>query len=364
MFRRLGVSIYPDHSDFELDAAYLNFAAKQGFSRIFMSMLEVSDGKEKVAEKFSKIIRLAKELNYEVILDIAPNIFDDLGISYDDLSFFHELGANGLRLDVGFDGNKEAELSFNPYGLIIELNMSNDVSYLDNILTYEANKPFIYGCHNFYPQAQTGLPFEFFESCSKRFKKHGIRTAAFITSQVGNFGPLDINDGLVTLEMHRELSVTTQAKHLFATGLIDDVIIGNAYASDEELIALGELNRYQLTLDVEIAEGANAIEREIILENQHFRRGDIAQKMARSTQVRKKYTGENPNHDNVEMFERGDIVIGNNDFGKYKNELQIVLEAHADARKNKAASVVEEEHFLLDYVLPWTKYRFKDTKYV
>jgi hypothetical protein len=35
-----------------------------------------------------------------VILDIAPNIFDELQISYDDLSFFAELGADGLRLTL------------------------------------------------------------------------------------------------------------------------------------------------------------------------------------------------------------------------------------------------------------------------
>ena len=52
-------------------------------------------------------------------------------------------------MDTGFDGNKEAMLTFNPFGVAIELNMSNDVAYLDNILTYEANRPFLYGCHNF-----------------------------------------------------------------------------------------------------------------------------------------------------------------------------------------------------------------------
>lgn len=43
-------------------------------------------------------------------------------------------------MDTGFDGNKEAMLTFNPFGVAIELNMSNDVAYLDNILTYEANR--------------------------------------------------------------------------------------------------------------------------------------------------------------------------------------------------------------------------------
>ncbi len=204
MKRALGVSVYPDHSDIEKDKAYLKKASECGFSRIFMSMLEVTEGKEVVKEKFKSLIGYAKGLGYETILDVAPNIFDELEISYDDLTFFAETGADGIRLDAGFDGNKEAKLTYNPFDLAIELNMSNDVAYLDNILTYEANVPFLYGCHNFYPQEGTALPYDFFERCSVRFKKQGIRTAAFINSQAGVIGPWDVNDGLPTLEIHRQ----------------------------------------------------------------------------------------------------------------------------------------------------------------
>ena len=90
-------------------------------------------------------------------------------ISYDDLTF-QRIRADGIRLDTGFDGNKEAMLTFNPFGVAIELNMSNDVAYLDNILTYEANRPFLYGCHNFYPQAGTALPYDFFENVASVLK--------------------------------------------------------------------------------------------------------------------------------------------------------------------------------------------------
>ncbi|MCB5952127.1 MupG family TIM beta-alpha barrel fold protein [Enterococcus sp. BWT-B8] len=361
MKRALGVSVYPDHSDMEQDKAYLKKAAEYGFTRIFMSMLEVTDGKDTVKQKFQHLISYAKNLGFETILDVVPSLFDELEISYDDLSFFHELGADGIRLDVGFDGNKEAKLTFNPYNLAIELNMSNDVAYLDNILTYEANKPFLYGCHNFYPQEGTALPYDFFEKCSIRFKEKGIRTAAFITSQSGSIGPWDINDGLPTLESHRHLPVEVQAKHLFATGLIDDVIIGNAYASDEELEVLGNLNRYQLELCVEFTDAVNPVEKTIVLDEQHFRRGDITALMARSTEVRKKYSQEkNSAHDNNQEFSVGDIVIGNDAFGKYKNELQLVLQPHKDTRKNKVGSIIAEEQVLLDYIKPWTKFRLKE----
>jgi hypothetical protein len=40
--RSLGLSIYPDHSNFEDNAKYLELGHKYGFSRIFMSMLEVT----------------------------------------------------------------------------------------------------------------------------------------------------------------------------------------------------------------------------------------------------------------------------------------------------------------------------------
>ncbi|MDR0921241.1 MAG: MupG family TIM beta-alpha barrel fold protein [Lactobacillales bacterium] len=359
MRRNLGVSIYPDHSDVAQDKAYLRLANSYGFTRIFMSMLEVTEGKEAVKEKFQSLIHFSKELGYEVILDIAPNIFEELGISYDDLSFFAELGADGIRLDVGFDGNKEALLTYNPYGLAIELNMSNDVAYLDNILTYQANTPYLYGCHNFYPQENTALPYDFFVKCSERFKRAGLRTAAFISSQVATGGPWDINDGLPTLEMHRHLPVEVQAKHLFATNLIDDVVIGNAYASEEELKRLSEVNRYQLELEVALVEEISDVERKIVLEEQHVRRGDITSAMARSTEVRKKYKNEaNPPHDNTQSLLQGDVVVGNDQFGKYKNELQVILEPHADERKNLVARVRKEELFLLEFLRPWSKFRF------
>lgn len=359
MKRRLGFSLYPNNSDINDDKNYIDMGEKYGFSRIFMSMLEITDNKESIFNKFKNIIDYAKKKGYEVILDVAPNIFDSLDISYDDLSFFHNIGADGIRLDVAFDSNKEAMLTYNEYGLIIELNMSNDVDYLNNILTYKPNKPFIYGCHNFYPQSGSALPLDFFTRCSERFKKEGIRTSAFISSQSGNLGPWDINDGLPTIEMHRKLPIEIQAKHLFATELIDDVIIGNAYASEEELKKLGEVDRYQVDFEIELVRNINDIEKDILFKNQHFRRGDITNQMIRSTEVRKKYkSSENIPHDNKEYFQRGDIVIGNNNFGKYKNELQIVLQEHKDNRKNKVGRIKEEELILLNYIAPWSKFKF------
>ncbi|MDT2757671.1 MupG family TIM beta-alpha barrel fold protein [Enterococcus asini] len=359
--RQLGLSIYPDHSDFEADKKYLELGHQYGFTRIFMSMLEVQGSVEETKEKFKKIVDVGNELGYQTILDVSPRIFDQLGISYSDLKFFHDLHVAGIRLDQGFDGSTEAMLSYNEYGLIIELNMSSDVDYLNNIMSYQANSPFIYGCHNFYPQVGTGLPYDFFMTCSQRFRKFGIHTAAFVASQVGGQGPWNVNDGLPTLEVDRKLPIEVQAKHLFATGMIDDVIIGNAYASEAELKALAETNRYQVQFHIDFVAEANPIEKKIILEHQHYRRGDMNNLVVRSTMTRVYYKEEaNKPHDNQIEFQRGDILIGNDDFGIYKNELQIVLEPHADSRKNKVGSISQEELLLLDFIKPWSKFKFLD----
>lgn len=356
--RQIGLSIYPDHSDEKKDEAYLLLGEKYGFTRIFMSMLEAKDV-EATEAKFSKIIKFGNEHGFNTTLDVSPRIFDQLGISYTNLSFFKKLGVSAVRLDQGFDGITEADLTYNPEGLIIELNMSNDTGYLDNILSYQANKPFLYGCHNFYPQVGTGLEDEFFKRCTERFKSRGIHTAAFVSSQVGDQGPWNVNDGLPTRESDRYLPVEVQAKSMFMSGLIDDVIIGNAYASESELKKLGELNRYKLGFSIDTVKDINDVESKILFEENHYRRGDSNALVARSTMSRVKYREvENPEHDNRDQFEVGDILIGNDAFGVYKNELQVVLKPHKDIRKNKVASIKKEELPLLKYLYPWTKFTF------
>lgn len=70
------------------DKAYLDLAHKYGFKRVFTSLLQIEDDKEKVLADFSKVVEYANQLGMEVMVDINPALFEQLGISYDDLSFF------------------------------------------------------------------------------------------------------------------------------------------------------------------------------------------------------------------------------------------------------------------------------------
>ncbi len=91
-------------------------------------------------------------------------------------------------------------MTFNPYGLKIEINMSNATKYVDNILSYRPNRKQLLGSHNFYPHRYAGLSYDHFMKCSALFKEHNLETAAFINSPSATFGPWPVTEGLCTLE--------------------------------------------------------------------------------------------------------------------------------------------------------------------
>lgn len=359
MRKEIGVSIYPEHSTVEEITAYLTMAAQYNVTKVFSCLLSVDKPIAEIKNEFTAINRHAQSLGMEVVLDVSPRVFQKLGISYDDLRFFAELEATGIRLDEGFDGNKEAKMTYNSYGLDIEVNMSNDVAMIDNIMSYRPNTEKLIACHNFYPQQYTGLELAYFMRCSRRFKKYNIKTSAFVSSQAAQIGPWPVMEGLCTLEMHRDLPIAVQAKHLFATGLIDVVIIGNMFASEAELKALASINPHILELTVDINAETTELERDIILNAHHFRRGDTNEYMVRSTMSRVVHKDKAFPAHHAQPLRRGDLMIGNDAFGQYKGELHLMLsDLPKDTRKNVVGRVVEEECFLLDYLEAWDQFRF------
>lgn len=360
--RKLGISVYPNHSSVKEIKAYMDLAAKYGFTRVFTCLLSVDkEDIEKIVADFSETIFYAKELGMEVIADVSPKVFGDLSIGYNDLSFFKNIGADGIRLDMGFTGNEESMMTFNPQDLDIELNISSGTRYLENILSYQANDSKLMGCHNFYPHRYTGLSYDHFIRTTQIYKDHGIRTAAFVNSPTATIGPWPVEEGLCTLEMHRNWPITTQAKHLWATDLIDDVIIANSFASEEELRDLSNIDPYKLTLDCTLREDTPELERKIVLEEFHFNRGDVSDYVVRSTQSRVKYKGHHFKPFNIDNINKGDIIIETSLYAHYAGELQLALLPMENSGKtNVVGSVTKEDQVLLPYIKPWQKFTFNE----
>ncbi len=357
--RKLGISIYPGSSTLEENMDYLSKAAKHGFNRVFTCLISIEGDKDRLLEEFRQLNHYAQSLDMEVYADVSPTVFEGLQVSYRDLSFFADLKLAGIRLDLGFSGMEESFMTYNPHGLKIEINMSNGTRYLDNILSYQPNRENLVGCHNFYPHRYTGLSRSHFMTTSRDFKEKGIRTAAFVSSGSGSFGPWRVNEGLCTLEAHRSLPIEVQAKDIFNTQLIDDVIIANAFASDEELRALGEIDKNILGLRAELIDELPQLERRLIFEEHHFNRGDVSDYMIRSTQGRIKYRDTRFELINPAPIKRGDILIESSLYDRYAGELQIALrDMENSGRTSVVGRVKAEELFLIDYIRPWQSFKF------
>lgn len=364
--KQLGISVYPARSSLKEIRSYIDRAAEIGCTRLFSSLLPVDDPREKIEKDFLEMNRYAHEKGFEIVLDCNPSVFSKLGVSYRNLEFFKRIEADGIRLDMGFTGNEESLMTYNPQGLMIEINMSNDTHYLDTIMDYCPDPSKLIGCHNFYPHVYSGITVEHFNACTENFRKYGLRTAAFVTSQAPNtFGPRPIaTEGLPTLEIHRHLPLHVQVEHFISMGTIDDVIISNCYPSDEELSALKGLPRNLVCFDVDLIDGIPEVERSIVLDELHFNRGDVSASFLRSTQSRVKYKGHEFKVLNAPTtIRRGDVVIESSEYGHYAGELQIAL---ADMENNGRSSVVghisDVEHFLLDTIRPWQKFRLREVR--
>lgn len=359
---QLGVSIYPSTSNFEEDKEYLDLASSLGFTRIFTSMLEITGDGEEAINKFKRIIEYGNSLNMKTILDVNPKLFEQFGedVSYDNLSFFKKLSAAGIRLDLGFSGAEEAKMTKND-DLIIEVNMSGATKYIDNIMSNLPNRDRLYASHNFYPQKYSGLSQEHFDKTTAMFNQYDIKTAAFITSQEGGLGPWPVQKGLPTLERHRNLPIQTQATHFRLMDSIEDLLIGNAYATKEELELMSEayLSNHPF-FEIELVDELTDLERKIILEEVHQYRGDHSSYMIRSSQPRVKYKGEDIPAHHTNEIKRGDVLICNNNFGQYRGEVQIALtDMENDGDRNVLGQLKENTEFLLDFVKPMGTFTFK-----
>lgn len=152
-------------------------------------------------------------------------------------------------------------------------------------------------------------------------------------------------------------------QYLNSTKLIDDVIIGNACASDEELAQVAKLNQQLPEFLIQFTPGTTELEKQIILNNLHFNRGDINSYAIRSTFVKLKYRQVNiPVNNAKHQLTRGMVTIGNDDFGQYKAEVNIVKQPmeNADELKNVVATIVPNNQALIDFIQPWDKFKFID----
>ncbi|HIZ45938.1 MAG TPA: DUF871 family protein [Candidatus Olsenella pullistercoris] len=355
---RLGISIHPERATEEQCDGYLRLAAGLGYRVLFVALIGVRDPREEVVARYARLTTLAHELGFEVCCDVNPGVLARFGVNCSvlrgklDLRFLREIGADAMRLDTGLSELEEAFLTRNAEGVSVCLNAATTAhDHVGAMLASGGDPARVVGCHNYYPHRYTGLSLDYFLRCSRIWNDHGLRLQAFVSSQEpGARGPWQVDDGLPTLEMHRDLPARVQAAHLALLGCVDDVIFGNCFASEEELAAVARAVAHPAELTVHVEPGLPESERER-LRMRLSRRPEVCDHMIRTVESRM-VPGEVTPFSCVDI-KRGDVLVDNVGYGHYSGEVQIALMPMENSgRTNVVGHVDPAELCLLECLAP------------
>lgn len=380
----LGISVYPDIRPLDEIASYLELASSHGFTRVFTSMFSVEGSPEEVLACFRGLDEAAHECGMEVSLDINPACMKRLGATPSDLSVFDSIKADILRMDGAYGEDENFQMLCNPYGMKIEYNASSlSPDAIGSLVDRGVDKGRILACHNFYPQRYTGFRWDKFREVNDRLLGLGIRVGAFVASQApGTHGVWDAVCGLPTVERFRDYPADLQARLLAAAGSTD-ILFGNAYASEGELAAVRDAfapfspnattKRVAEMVGAIVGEGSfdtsqmpqrkvrieplfdlTPLESEILFRFfPHVDAGDSSEWIWRSRSERMVYADQAiaPRRSSERLFQRGDVVMVNDNYKHYAGEVQVVLEPIAnDGTRNLVARIDREEMTMFDVI--------------
>lgn len=383
MKHELGISVYPDLRPLDEIETYFELASRYGVTKVFSSMFSVEGTKEEVLDYFRKLILAAHKNNLKVALDVNPFCFEKMGATPDDLGVFDQIKVDILRMDLSYGPEGDAKLVNNPYGIAIEFNNSPEI--VNGLIQCGIEPEKISVCHNFYPQRYTAMKWNKFVHKNAEIKdiSRDVRISAFISSNAPEtHGVWDAVYGLPTVEKLRTLPIDLQARMLLATGDVDNLLIGNAYASEEEFRMLQEamadpvesnealdpilemlvehgiidlnmpVKRLRITLNPEVTEK----EKEVLFNfKPHLDMGDSSEWIWRTRISRFKYSQPEevltPRKAEGEMFEVGDVVIVNDNYKHYAGEIQIVkMPIVNDGTRNLVGHLDAEEYQMMDLI--------------
>ena len=375
---KLGVSLYPEQEKLEDIDRYLAMASKYGFEKVFTSLFSVKGTKEEIVAYFKSFTAIAHKYNMKVSGDANGEFFRAMGATETDLSVFREMGIDIIRMDFSFRDERDAILINNKEGIGIEMS-TGSVDVIEKAIANGANPKNIATCHNFYPERYSGPTLEAINKVSEYWKEKGISVAIFVSSQEkGTHGPWPVSAGLPTIEEHRGLPLEVQVKHCLALRNVDEILIGNAYASEEELKAVAKVmekvyvdiprddsipmiadllphgHLMRIPFKIHTQEGLSEAERKLVFDYpSHHDMGDCLNYMLRCrwTRFGNKDLSIPYRPCNQTHFTRGDVVIVNDNLAHYRGEVQVVLkDMEADGERNLIGRIDEKEIMLLDHI--------------
>ncbi len=338
----------------------------------------------------------------EIIADVSPKTREFLGIPELTPDHLKKLHITTARFDFGQEPETVAAFSRE---MNVQLNASTARSVqLHALLKSGADFSRIDGQHNFYPRPHTGLSSETIQRQNALLHRHDISTGAFAASRTGRRGPLYA--GLPSMESLRDTAPCDTAPILTAIGC-DSLIIGDSHPSLSELMALADPEtlakadaRYSrkalppkktqetnkpIPLHIHVLSPASIAKD--LLSRSFTNRPDPAADVIRASESRdmvkhlsipperneNKIITEAPkeyaavfagpqflaNGKKSSLLPAGTVLIDNDDYARYKGELQILsIPQPMDPRSNVIAQVRKEDIPLLSLITAETPFCF------
>lgn len=221
----LGFSVYL--SSFEAQQAFLSKVIHKG-TPVFTSLHISEEYTGNYMEKAAQMCHWLAGLGASVVADIFPKVMAAFA-EENVVSLAKKLGVQALRLDYGFTARQVRQIAGE---FPVVLNASTvEKDFLRILLPQEAQA--LSAMHNFYPRPETGLDNALLKSRQENFAEFELSTSAFIPGDLERRGPLQ--EGLPTLEAHRNISPLATYADLKLNFGIGQVYLGDLNATQREL---------------------------------------------------------------------------------------------------------------------------------
>lgn len=303
---KIGLSIFTGLKEYTLEESlkYLEIAHKHNIEMIFSSA-HITEA-DKSIEELNIIIEKCYEYNMKFVIDVNKTAFENLGLSNKVYAY---------RLDYGFTDGEIVKMSYsNDY--FIELNASTlREEKLKKLIDMGLNTSHVRASFNYYPKLYTGHDLLDAKKIISMFNKYGINVGAFLPSNYGKRPPM--YEGLPSIESHRNIIKAISIEELKAIGA-SEIFIGDAYASEEEIIELEQHCFDEHVLRVHLYDEKY----ESLFTNELRIRPDINSYILRMSSKRGEVV---PQYNNFVERKKYDVTIDNELFKRYSGEINLVL---------------------------------------
>lgn len=337
MDSRFGISIYLS-TPYDKNEKILKKASDVGVNIAFTSLNIPEENLDKKTE-MTKLLNLCQKYGISPIIDINGSVIEIFSIK--DLE---NMGIRYVRIDDHIDIQKVYELSKH---FKIVLNASTILKEeIDYLFKNGISKDNLIACHNFYPKIYTGISEEFFISQNELIRSYGIRIFSFVSGK-DKRGPMF--KGLPTIENDRYERFEKQVLDHLYKYKVDVVLCGDIDIDEKDYSFIKNINKDIIELKVIGAKN--------YLNKEFQDRIDKSEYLIRALDSRKL----NFENDKIDYaYKKGAILVSNEKFLRYKNELEILKkEITKDIEKRDIVGfVIKEDIYKLDYISYNTKFIF------